>query len=261
MRWGELGAGTPPIVLTIAGSDSGGGAGIQADLKTFAAHGVFGTSVITALTAQNTVGVKGVHAVPADFVAAQLDAVLADFDVRAVKTGMLGDPAILAVVAAYARAGRLPNLVVDPVVVATSGDLLYQGDPADYLRLLTPYATVLTPNIPEARVLGGEDATALARAAGTAVVLKGGHAAVERAVDIVADGERVWELGAERVDTPNTHGTGCTFSAAIAAGLARGEGLESALRQAKSYITGALAAGASWRLGHGSGPVDHLWRH
>lgn len=280
---------TPPIVLTIAGSDSGGGAGIQADLKTFAAHGVFGTSVVTALTAQNTVGVKGVHAVPAGFVAAQLDAVLADLDVRAVKTGMLGDPAILAVVADYARAGRLPNLVVDPVVVATSGDLLYQGDPADYLRLLTPYATVLTPNIPEARVLGGRstvfaarspgserdvsgdgpfrsslaggDPQALARAAGTTVVLKGGHAGGERSVDTVADAERVWELDAERVDTANTHGTGCTFSAAIAAGLARGETLESALRLAKSYITGALAAGASWRLGHGSGPVDHFWRH
>ena len=252
---------TPPVVLTIAGSDSGGGAGIQADLKTFAAHGVFGTSVITALTAQNTVGVKGVHAVPAAFVAAQLEAVLTDLDVRAVKTGMLGDPAILAVVADYARAGRLPNLVVDPVVVATSGDPLYQGDPRDYLRLLTPYATVLTPNIPEARVLGGANATVLARAARTTVVLKGGHAAGPRSTDTVADGERVWELDAERVDTSNTHGTGCTFSAAVAAGLALGEDLTTALRHAKSYITGALAAGASWRLGHGSGPVDHLWRH
>ncbi|MEV0645169.1 bifunctional hydroxymethylpyrimidine kinase/phosphomethylpyrimidine kinase [Phytomonospora sp. NPDC050363] len=251
---------TPPVVLTIAGSDSGGGAGIQADLKTFAAHGVFGASVITALTAQNTVGVKGVHAVPADFVAAQLDAVLCDLDVRAVKTGMLGDPAILAVVADFARAGRLPNLVVDPVVVATSGDLLYDGDPADYLRLLTPYAVLLTPNIPESRVLGAEDATALALAAGTTVVLKGGHAEGERSVDTVSDGRRVWYLDAERVDTRNSHGTGCTFSAAVAAGLAGGLGLETALREAKSYITGALASGARWRLGRGSGPVDHFWR-
>ncbi|GIG70823.1 bifunctional hydroxymethylpyrimidine kinase/phosphomethylpyrimidine kinase [Phytomonospora endophytica] len=251
---------SPPVVLTIAGSDSGGGAGIQADLKTFAAHGVFGTSVITALTAQNTVGVTGVHAVPADFVAAQLDAVLADLDVRAVKTGMLGDPAILAVVADYARAGRLPNLVVDPVVVATSGDLLYRGDPVDYLRLLTPHATVLTPNIPEARVLGSEDAAMLARAAGTAVVLKGGHADGERSTDTVADGERLWILDAARIDTVNTHGTGCTFSAAIAVGLARGADLATALRDAKSYITGALAAASTWRLGRGHGPVDHFWR-
>ncbi|GLZ80941.1 hydroxymethylpyrimidine/phosphomethylpyrimidine kinase [Actinorhabdospora filicis] len=247
----------PPVVLTIAGSDSGGGAGIQADLSTFAAHRVFGTSVITALTAQNTTGVRGVHRVPADFVAAQLDAVLADFDVVAVKTGMLGDPAILAVVADYAKRGRLPNLVVDPVLVSTSGALLYEGDPLDYLRLLAPHATVFTPNLPEARVLGVPDARALAAATGTTVVLKGGHATGPRATDEVADGHGTWLLDGERLDTVNTHGTGCTFSAAITAGLALGHALPAALREAKSYISRAIAAAREWRLGAGHGPVDH----
>lgn len=248
---------TPPVVLTIAGSDSGGGAGIQADLKTFAAHRVFGTSVITALTAQNTTGVSGVHRVPADFVAAQLEAVLSDMDVRAVKTGMLGDPEILAVVADFAKRGRLPNLVVDPVLVSTSGSLLYDGDPLDYLRLLAPHARVFTPNLPEARVLGIPDARLMAAAIGTAVVLKGGHMDGPRAVDEVADGANTWRLDAERVDTANTHGTGCTFSAAVAANLARHRDLRSALLEAKKYTSRAIAAAAPWRIGAGHGPVDH----
>ena len=254
MRSGD---GTPPVVLTIAGSDSGGGAGIQADLKTFAAHRVYGTSVLTALTAQNTVGVTAVHRVPAEFVAAQLDAVLSDMDVRAVKTGMLGDPEVLAVVGGYARAGRLPNLVVDPVLVSTSGAALYDGDPRDYLRLLAPYAAVVTPNIPEARVLGFDDAAAMSAAIGTAVVLKGGHAGGPRSLDTaVIDGRR-HVLDGVRVDTPNTHGTGCTFSAAVAAHLALGADLWRALTGAKSYLNRALASGAGWRIGAGHGPVDH----
>jgi len=263
---------TPPVALTIAGSDSGGGAGVQADLKTFAAWGVFGASALTALTAQSTVGVHGVHPVPPAFVVAQVEAVLGDLDVRAVKTGMLGTAGVVEAVAGLAAAGRLPQLVVDPVMVASSGDRLLE-EPAEraYVDLLLPHTTVLTPNLLEAQaLLGGTISTLVeqreaARALGLlgprAVVVKGGHpvdGARSEAVDVVWDGVALLELRAPRLDTPHTHGTGCTFAAAVTAGLASGRPVVLVVQQAKAYVALAIAAGAGWRLGAGHGPLDHL---
>ncbi len=261
---------TPPVALTIAGSDSGGGAGIQADLKTFAALGVHGTSALAALTAQNTVGVQGVQAVPPDFVDAQITSVLSDFEVGAVKTGMLASAAIIEVVAKRAQVGDLPNLVVDPVMVAASGDRLLDPHAEQaYLELLFPYAQVITPNLREASVLVGrqlstvEDMAQAARQLGKTgslyVVVKGGHLpSAEEAVDVMWDGAELTELRAPRVDTPNVHGTGCTFASAIAAGLAQGMDPPAAIRRAKQFITEALRGGADWKLGAGRGPVDHF---
>ncbi len=263
---------TPVVALTIAGSDSGGGAGVQADLKTFAALGVYGTSALTALTAQNTRGVTGVHPVPAAFVVAQVEAVLADLDVRAVKTGMLGTVDVVEAVAALAAGDRLPHLVVDPVMVASSGDrLLEQAAERAYVELLLPYAAVLTPNLLEAQALLRGTITTLAeqreaaRALGAlgprVVVVKGGHAAADAggdAVDVVWDGGSVRELRGPWVVTANTHGTGCTFAAAVAAGLARGRAVLPAVEAAKAYVTAGLQAGAGWRLGGGHGPLDHF---
>ncbi len=238
---------TPPVALTIAGSDSSGGAGIQADLKTFAALGVFGTSAITALTAQNTRGVGAVHPVPADVVVAQVEAVLDDLDVRAVKTGMLATIDVVRVVAELARAGRLPRLVVDPVMVASSGDrLLEEAAERAYVDQLIPHATVLTPNLRETEP--------------RVVVVKGGHAmrgAGDVAIDVVWDGAAVRELSAPRVATANTHGTGCSFASAVAAGLASGLAIWPALQQAKLYVRAGIS-GARWRLGGGHGPLDHF---
>jgi len=241
---------TPCVALTIAGSDSSGGAGIQANLKTFAALGVFGTSAITALTAQNTRGVQAVHAVPADLVVAQVEAVLDDLDVRAVKTGMLATTDVVRAVAELARAGRLPRLVVDPVMVASSGDrLLEQIAERAYVDDLVPHATVLTPNVREAEVLLGASVATLeeqreaARALGAlgprVVVVKGGHAvrgSGGEAVDMVWDGAALRELRAPRVDTVNNHGSGCTFASAVAAGLASGLDIWRALEQAKHFV-------------------------
>jgi hydroxymethylpyrimidine/phosphomethylpyrimidine kinase len=260
---------TPPVALTIAGSDSAGGAGIQADLKTFAALGVFGTSAITALTAQNTVGVNGVHAVPPAFVDAQIGAVLDDLDVRAVKTGMLATAPIIEVVAARAGAGALPNLVVDPVMVAASGDRLLEPDAETaYTEHLFPHALVITPNLREAAVLVGRPVESLddmARAArklsetgARIVVVKGGHLDDGDAVDVVYANGTIHELRELRVPTDNVHGTGCTLASAIAAGLARGDEALVAIERAKRYLTAALRAGARWRLGAGHGPVDHF---
>ncbi|SNT65829.1 hydroxymethylpyrimidine/phosphomethylpyrimidine kinase [Asanoa hainanensis] len=262
----------PPVALTIAGSDSGGGAGIQADLKTFAALRVFGTSAITALTAQNTVGVRGVHATPAAFVVAQIAAVLDDLPVAAVKTGMLATAATVEAVSALAAQGRLPNLVVDPVMVSSSGDRLLEPAAENaYRHGLFPHAAVVTPNLREAEVLLGspirsrEDQHAAARALGDlgagAAVVKGGHPAGDAtgsAVDVVWDGKETYELSARWVDTPNTHGTGCSFAAATAAYLAQGEDLRTALGAAKEFVTRAVAGGANWHLGAGHGPLDHL---
>lgn len=261
-----------PIALTIAGSDSSGGAGIQADLKTFSAHGVYGASVLTALTAQNTGGVQGVHAVPAAFVAAQMASVLDDLDVKAVKTGMLADAAIIRAVAdGLARLAPAIPLVLDPVMVATSGDVLLAPDAIETLRsVLIPRATLITPNLPEAAQLLGEpiaqnEAAAaaqlgrLSRLGAKAVLLKGGHGEGREAVDLLAVGDRVVRLASPRIDTRNTHGTGCTLSAAIAARLAQGAGLETAVRGAKDYVHGAIAAGIDLGVGHGHGPVDHLF--
>jgi hydroxymethylpyrimidine kinase/phosphomethylpyrimidine kinase len=261
---------TPPVVLTVAGSDSGGGAGIQADLKTFAAHRCYGASVVTAITAQNTRAVSDVHPVPPATVASQLDAVLDDLPVAAVKTGMLGSPEVAEVVARRARAGRLPNLVVDPVLVASTGYAL--GVVAAIERLL-PYALVVTPNLAEAAALVGggvatpaEMATAAAQLAGRGpryVVVTGGDLRArggdrDQAIDAMWAGGRVRFLRLPRVPTGNSHGSGCTFSAAIAAQLARGAPVPEAVAAAKSYVAKALAGGAGWRIGSGIGPLDHF---
>ncbi len=262
----------PPVALTIAGSDSGGGAGIQADLKTFAACGVYGASAITALTAQNTRGVWGVHTVPADFVRAQVEAVLDDLAVAATKTGMLATADIVATVAELAEQGRLPHLVVDPVMVASSGDRLLEQAAEDLYRdALLPHAAVVTPNLHEAAVLLGDEITTLAaqheaaRALGRfcpgVVVVKGGHrtqGTEHVAIDVVWDGRTTTELSAPRIDTMNNHGTGCTFSAAIAAALASGATHGEAVERAKAFVTRAISDAADWRLGGGHGPLDHF---
>jgi hydroxymethylpyrimidine/phosphomethylpyrimidine kinase len=261
-----------PIALTIAGSDSSGGAGIQADLKTFSALGVYGASVITALTAQNTIGVQGVHPVPHAFVAAQMSSVLGDLSVRAIKTGMLADAEIIrAVVDSLAALAPDLPLVVDPVMVATSGDVLLAPNAIETVKSrLIPRATLITPNLPEAAELLGapvarteQDArdqiAGLVNLGARAVLLKGGHGDGSEAVDLLAIEGRVIRLAEPRIDTLNTHGTGCTLSAAIAARLALGDNLETAVRHAKAYVHAAIAAGRSLGVGHGHGPVDHLF--
>jgi hydroxymethylpyrimidine/phosphomethylpyrimidine kinase len=259
------------IALTIAGSDSSGGAGIQADLKTFSAFGVYGASAITALTAQNTRGVAGVEPVAASFVVAQIEAVLADLDVGAIKTGMLANAGIVEAVARCLRAAQRRPLVVDPVMVATSGDLLLEADAVETMkRQLIPLANLITPNLPEAAWLlgakpAGDDAQAIEHAKALhalgcgAVLLKGGHGAGETAVDILCDGEGVERFVRPRIDTPHSHGTGCTLSAAIAALLAQGVALREAVARAKAYVWQALEAGRTLGVGHGNGPVDHLF--
>ena len=254
------------VVLTVAGSDSGGGAGIQADLRTFAAHGVHGTSAITAVTAQNSVAVLDWVALEPRMVVAQMEAVASDMDVAAVKTGMLATAAIVSAVAGAIERLRLPLVVVDPVMVAKSGDRLLDRDAETaYRERLLPLATVVTPNLPEAEALLGrpvrtlvemrEAARALRAMGPRAVVVKGGHLEGD-AVDVFWDGERVEDLPAPRIDTRNTHGTGCTYSAAIAARLALGEPPLDAVRGAKAYLTEAIRG--SYAVGRGHGPVDHL---
>ena len=257
-------------VLTIAGSDSSGGAGIQADIKTIAAHGLFAQSAITALTAQNTTGVYGVFDVPPDFVAQQIDVVFDDIRPDAVKIGMVSSAEIVEAIAAALVRNGARNIVVDPVMVATSGSELASNEAVVALReKLVPLATVITPNVPEAEVLfgsaiGGRDgqetaARAIAAAAGVSVLVKGGHGEND-ANDVLArpDGSVTWFEG-KRIDTENTHGTGCTLSSAIACGLAMGLSLEKSVEAAKRYITGALGAGLD--LGKGSGPMNHMWEY
>ena len=254
------------VVLTVAGSDSGGGAGIQADLRTFAAHGVHGTSAITAVTAQNSVAVLDWVALEPRMVVAQMDAVASDMPVAAVKTGMLATAAIVTAVAGAIGRLRLPFVVVDPVMVAKSGDRLLDRDAETaYREGLLPLATVVTPNLPEAEALLGRPVRTLAemreaaralRALGPrAVVVKGGHLEGD-AVDVFWDGERMEDLPAPRIATANTHGTGCTYSAAITARLALGDPLLDAVRGAKAYLTEAIRR--SYSVGSGHGPVDHL---
>ena len=259
-----------PIALTVAGSDSSGGAGIQADLKTFTVLGVYGASVLTALTAQNTRGVEGVLPVPADFVAQQFDAVATDLDIGAVKTGMLNNKETVQAVTAALKRHRLRPLVVDPVMVATSGDLLLEPDAIEALRSeLLPLADLLTPNLPEAARLLDQpiaqnesemeaQAHALLALGCRAVVVKGGHGEGADAVDILVQGGHVTRLALPRIETTNTHGTGCTFSAAVAALLARGEELSAAVSAAKRFVHEALQAGADRPVGQGRGPVDFL---
>ena len=256
-----------PVALTIAGSDSGGGAGIQADLKTFAALGVHGTSAITAITAQNTVGVTDILELPASLVVAQISAVVQDMGVQAAKTGMLSSSAIIEAVAeAVARHG-IDRLVVDPVMVAKGGARLLREDAVEALRdRLLPLAAVITPNLPEVEVLLGRSVRSLAErrqaardlvAMGArAAVVKGGHAETD-VTDVYWDGHRLAELEGERVSTANTHGSGCVFSAAIAAGLAKGLDPLTAARAAKVYIQGAIAH--ALEIGHGHGPVNPMF--
>jgi hydroxymethylpyrimidine/phosphomethylpyrimidine kinase len=255
----------PPVALTIAGSDSGGGAGIQADLKTFAAFGVHGTSAITAVTAQNTVSVSEIHEVPVRVIRAQIDAVVEDIGVQAAKTGMLASAEIIEAVAKAIREHGIRNLVVDPVMVAKGGArLLHSNAIASLYRYLLPLAAVVTPNIPEAEVLLGralptlDDRRQAARdlvALGLrAAVVKGGHSDEAQAIDVYWDGSELVELAGRRINTKNTHGSGCVFSAAIAAGLAKGQQPLEAVRAAKAFIERAIEH--SLELGQGHGPVN-----
>jgi hydroxymethylpyrimidine/phosphomethylpyrimidine kinase len=257
------------VALTIAGSDSGGGAGIQADLKTFAALGVYGTSAITAITAQNTVGVTAAEPVSSDLVIAQIEAVAGDIELHATKTGMLATVAIVEAVAAAIRELDLPLVVVDPVMLAKSGDRLLDADAVQAMRAeLFRCARVVTPNIPEAEVLSGvsirsnEDAREAARrihAFGPgAVIVKGGHGSGHDVVDLLFDGGRFTEFCTPRIETRHTHGTGCTFASAVAAHLALGSTLAEATERAQAYVAGAIRHGLA--VGHGHGPLDHFWQ-
>jgi hydroxymethylpyrimidine/phosphomethylpyrimidine kinase len=263
---------TPPIALTIAGSDSSGGAGIQADLKTFTALGVYGASVVTAITAQNTMGVQSVLTLPPAIIAAEMASVAADLAVGAIKTGMLADRTTVETVAEGLAEFPGAPLVVDPVMVATSGDVLLSPDAIDAVRSrLFPLASVVTPNLREAaRLLDAplattldameEQARRLLALGPRTVLVKGGHGDGPEAVDIlVSDDGAALRLAAPRIETRNTHGTGCTLAAAIAARLAMNDTVESAVRSAKDFVWRAIQSGRGLRIGHGNGPVDHLF--
>lgn len=259
-------------VLTIAGSDSGGGAGIQADIKTISALGCYATTAITAITVQNTVGVEAVHPVPVDFVKGQIEAVLSDIGADAVKIGMLQSAEIVRAVAEMLRKYKVGNVVLDPVMVSTSGHRLIEEEAIDTLRReLIPLARVITPNIPEAEILlGGEEirsqaslpemAQRLSASYGVSVLLKAGHLSEDELTDILYDKEtdKLLQLTSKRIRTRNTHGTGCTMSSALAASLAKGETLQQAASSAKTFISNAIIAGADYEIGHGHGPVQFL---
>ena len=260
------------VAVTVAGSDSGGGAGIQADLKTFAALGCYGATVVTALTAQNTKGVAGIHDVPPEFIEAQFDAVFSDIAVDAVKVGMLSrSQTIAAVVTGLDRYGQT-NVVVDPVMIATSGERLLDDDAVDTLiHVLIPRARVITPNLLEAAALLGRPVAAdesamrgqaerLLLHGAKAVLIKGGHGSGPVCVDLLVERDTVTRFAAPRIATRNTHGTGCTLSSAVAAGLAKGYGLSEATRRAKDYVTAAIANADRLGIGTGNGPVHHFHR-
>jgi hydroxymethylpyrimidine/phosphomethylpyrimidine kinase len=260
---------TVPVVLSIAGSDSGGGAGIQADLKTFAALGVHGATVITALTAQNSRGITGIHEVPPDFVGAQMDAVFSDFDVAAVKIGMLGNTAITEAVSAGLGRHKARNIVLDPVLVASTGADLLHADAMDALKKLFGFAALVTPNLFEAAALLDADLArdeaemqaqglALLAFGAGAVLVKGGHGGGSESVDILVEAGCCSRFAAPRHATKNTHGTGCTLASAIATGLAKGQSLADAVCQAKTYISAAIAGADRLKVGSGRGPVHHL---
>ena len=261
---------TVPVALTIAGSDSSGGAGIQADLKTFAALGVYGASVITALTAQNTLRVSGIHQVPAEFVTAQIDAVFSDLAVGAVKIGMVAQLDNIDAIAAGLKRWSPKHVVLDPVMVATSGDRLLASEAIEALRSkLIPCASIITPNLPEAAALLGEpvaESEAAVEHQGKrllamgcrAVLIKGGHGEGAESIDYLIDPQGTRALAAPRIATKNTHGTGCSLSSAIAAGLAKGEGLETAVGNAKAWISAAISAADRFSVGHGHGPIHHF---
>lgn len=260
-------------VLTIAGSDSGGGAGIQADIKAISATGSYAASAITAVTAQNTLGVEAVFPIPASIVQAQIDAVLSDIGADAVKIGMMhSSELILAVKESLLKFG-IRNLVLDPVMVSTSGHRLIEEEAiATLSRELIPLARVITPNIPEAEILAGrkissqselpEIARALSREGKVSVLMKAGHLSDDRLIDVFynAEEDHCIELESKRVYSPNTHGTGCTLSSAFASYLAQGLSLDEAARAAKEYISNAIESGANYSIGHGHGPVDHFWK-
>ena len=265
-----------PVALTIAGSDSSGGAGIQADLKTFSALRVYGASVITAVTAQNTLGISAIHSIPDAIVTAQLCAVLEDVSVQSIKIGMLGESSIIEAVADVLDHYRSPSIVIDPVMLSKSGKILLQAAAVELLkRRLIPLSTLFTPNLPEAASLTGlPEPTSLSQMyqmlaplhefGATWVLLKGGHLPAENlAIDLLSDGERVLEFTADRFKTKNTHGTGCTLSSAVAAGLAKGMSVEASVSEAKEYITAAILAADSLGIGAGHGPLHHfslLWK-
>lgn len=260
-------------VLTIAGSDSGGGAGIQADLKTFSAIGCYGMSVITALTAQNTRGVSGIHAVPPAFAVQQIEAVFSDMGADAVKIGMLYSAELIAAVSEALKKHNARNIVLDPVMVAQSGDKLLQDDAIEAIKIhLMPLADVVTPNIPEASVLCGRQlkkwgdiesaAEALAQHGSRSILIKGGHGNENKSTDLLflSRENRFVRLTADRIETNNNHGTGCTLSSAIASYMARGNHIEAAVQKAKKFMNQAIAAGANYKLGHGHGPVHHFFQ-
>jgi hydroxymethylpyrimidine/phosphomethylpyrimidine kinase len=259
------------VAVTIAGSDSSGGAGIQADLKTFAAFGVYGASIITALTAQNTQAVTAIHEVPAGFIAAQIDAVFSDLDVGAVKIGMLSRAAAIEAVARGLVRHKAKNIVLDPVMAASSGDQLLAPDAVGALRrLLIPRALLVTPNLPEAAALTGASlarneaemeaqAREILSLGARRVLIKGGHGEGEESVDLLIGEREVVRLAGKRIATKNTHGTGCTLSSAIAAGLAKGRDVVTACREAKTYVTAAIAAADRLHVGHGHGPLHHFY--
>lgn len=257
-----------PTALTIAGSDSSGGAGVQADIKTFAAFGVYGLSAIAAVTAQNTMGVLGALTLSADLVTAQIEAVASDIAIHAVKTGMLGNGAVVEAVAACVHALNLPSLVVDPVLVSSSGQRLLDDDGIRALRtVLLPHARVVTPNVPEAEVLSGlriatpEDRKHAARRihddTGAGVIITGGHDAGDAVVDLLFDGHTFTESRTPRIVSRQTHGTGCTYASAVAARLALGDSLGDAAVAAQAYVAGAIRHGVP--IGRGHGPLGHFW--
>ncbi|HUY06003.1 MAG TPA: bifunctional hydroxymethylpyrimidine kinase/phosphomethylpyrimidine kinase [Acidimicrobiales bacterium] len=259
---------TPRVALTIAGSDSGGGAGIQADLRTFSAFGVFGTSAITAITAQNTVGVQHVKMLDLEIIRAQIISVTGDFNVQCVKTGMLGTSAVVDLIRMLANDRLFPLLVVDPVMIATTGAHLLSEDARDsYLRLL-PFVDVITPNLFEAEYLlqtevvnlrDMEDAARqLCDLGARSALVKGGHLDGDFATDVLYDGTSIRHFQQPKIDTRNVHGTGCTLSAAITASLTRGENTGGAVERAKRYVSSCIAGAVEWKLGSGPGPVDHL---
>ena len=259
-------------VLTIAGSDSGGGAGIQADLKTFSAIGCYGMSVITALTAQNTQGVNGIHAVSPAFAVEQMDAVLSDIGTDAIKIGMLYSAELIEVVAKTLKKHGARKIVLDPVMVAQSGDKLLQDDAIETIKKhLMPLADVVTPNIPEASVLCGRPlkqwsdiksaAQMLAQHGSRSILIKGGHGEADQSIDLLylAHENRFVRLVADRIKTHNNHGTGCTLSSAIASYMAKGSDIEDAVQKAKTFMNQSIAAGAAYKIGHGHGPVHHFF--
>lgn len=261
-------------VLTIAGSDSGGGAGIQADIKAISANGCFATSAITAVTVQNTLGVEAVHPIPLDILRGQIEAVLSDIGTDAVKIGMLHSAEVVEMVAELLHKYNIRNVVLDPVMVSTSGHKLIEDSAIESLRkVLIPCARVITPNLPEAEILANvkidsaEQFPAVARQLSqggkVSVLLKAGHLTDQRVVDIFynAEDDTITELPSERINTPNTHGTGCTLSSALAAAIAQGLPLTESARNAKEYIDAAIRSGADYSIGHGHGPVNHFWKN